>query len=153
MKILVCSDSHGCLGHMIDAVEQEQPNHIFFLGDNYRDGLELADLYPTIPVSAVRGTCDWGSGSDDLELMLGGVRFLLTHGHRQSCKAGLDGLVAEGHRRGVNMVCFGHTHQALHIQAQDGLWLFNPGTVGGIHNRHGYGVLIAEQGKVIGKLL
>jgi len=153
MKILVCSDSHGRLGHMIDAVEQEQPNQIFFLGDNYRDALDLAELYPEIPVSAVRGNCDWGSGPDELELMIGGVRFLLTHGHRYGCKAGLADLIAEGDRRGVHMVCFGHTHQAIHIQAKNGLWLFNPGTVGGIHNREGYGILIAERGKVTGRLL
>lgn len=153
LKILVFSDSHGRLGHMIDAVEKENPNHIFFLGDNYRDGLSLADLYPEIPVSAVRGNCDWGSGPDEEEVLLGGVRFLLTHGHKYNCKAGLGGLISEGRRRGVDMVCFGHTHQALHIQADENLWLFNPGTAGGVHNREGYGVLIAERGKLTGRLL
>ena len=153
LKILVCSDSHGHLGCMVEAVEKENPGHIFFLGDHYRDSLALAELYPHIPVTAVRGNCDWGDGPDEEEVLLGGVRFLLTHGHRYGCKVGLGGLISEGRRRGVDMVCFGHTHQALHVQADERLWLFNPGTAGGVHNREGYGILVAERGKVTGRLL
>ena len=153
MKILVFSDSHGHLGCMVEAVERERPDRIFFLGDHYRDGAELSDLYPEIPVHAVRGNCDWGSGPEEEELVLAGVRFLLTHGHRYGCKSGLGGLVSEGRRRGVDMVCFGHTHQALHVQGDTGLWLFNPGTAGGIHNREGYGVLLIDRGTVTGRLM
>ena len=153
MKIVVFSDSHGHLGHMVEAVEKEQPDHIFFLGDNYRDSVELGDIYPAIPITAIRGNCDWGSGPEEEELILGGVRFLLTHGHRYGCKSGLGGLISEGRRRGVNMVCFGHTHQALHVQGDENLWLFNPGTAGGVRNREGYGVLTVERGKVTGRLL
>lgn len=153
LKILVCSDSHGRLGGMIDAVERECPDHIFFLGDCYRDAEALAELYPKIPMTAVRGNCDWGWGPDEEEVMLGGVRFLLTHGHRYSCKSGLGGLISEGRRRGVDMVCFGHTHQALHVQGGEDIWLFNPGSVGGVHSREGYGVLIVSDGKVTGRLM
>ncbi len=152
VKILVFSDSHGRLGYMIDAVEREQPDHIFFLGDNYRDSEELAELYPHILMSAVRGNCDWGGGPDDLELQLGGVRFYLTHGHRYGCKSSLHGLISEGRRRCVDMVCFGHTHQPLHEQGAEGLWLFNPGTAGGVGRREGYGVLTVERGRVDGRL-
>ena len=130
LKILVCSDSHGRLGGMIDAGERECPDHIFFLGDCYR-----------------------GWGPDEEEVMLGGVRFLLTHGHRYSCKSGLGGLISEGRRRGVDMVCFGHTHQALHVQGGEDIWLFNPGSVGGVHSQEGYGVLIVSDGKVTGRLM
>ena len=153
MKILVCSDSHGRLGYMIDAVEREKPDRIFFLGDHYRDGEALANLYPQIPMTAVRGNCDWGLAPDEEEILLDGVRFLLTHGHRYDCKSGLGGLISEGLRRGVDMVCFGHTHQALHVQGGEGLWLFNPGTAGGVHNREGYGVLIVSNGTVTGRLM
>ena len=153
MKILVFSDSHGCLGNMIDAVEQERPDHVFFLGDHYRDALSLLDVYPTVPLTAVRGNCDWGTGPEEEEVMLGGVRFFLTHGHRYGCKSGLGGLISEGRRRGVDMVCFGHTHQAMHVQGTEGLWLFNPGTIGGIHNRAGYGILMVGNRKVTGRLI
>lgn len=153
MKILVFSDSHGHIGDMVEAVEKEHPDHIFFLGDHYRDGLELSEIYPEIPLTAVRGNCDWGSGEDEAEIVLEGVRFFLTHGHRYGCKTEYSALISEGRRRCVDMVCFGHTHQALHTRVDEGLWLFNPGTVGGVHNRVGYGVLVAEHGTVSGRLM
>lgn len=152
MKILVFSDSHERLGLMIEAVDRERPDHIFFLGDHYRDGEELSALYPRIPMNAVRGNCDWGPGPDEKVVELEGVRFLLTHGHLYGAKAGAGGLISAGRRAGVDMVCYGHTHRAEYTPAGDGLWLFNPGTAGGVHARAGYGVLIVEQGKVTGAL-
>ena len=55
---------------MIDAVEREKPDRIFFLGDHYRDGEALADLYPQIPMTAVRSNCDWGLAPDEEEILL-----------------------------------------------------------------------------------
>ena len=145
MKILVFSDSHGRLGLMLDAVEKERPRRIFFLGDNYRDGEDLAAAYPDIPVDMVKGNCDFCPGPDELLVEAGGVRFLLTHGHRYHAKSGTDRLVEAGKQMGAAVVCFGHTHQALNMPER-GVWLFNPGTAGGIHNRPGYGVIVADGG-------
>ena len=146
MKILVFSDSHGRLGLMLDAVEKERPQRVFFLGDNYRDGEDLASAYPDLPVDMVRGNCDFCPGPDELLVEAGGVRFLLTHGHRYHAKSGTDRLVEAGKEMGAAVVCFGHTHEALNMTDR-GVWLFNPGTAGGIHNRPGYGVIVAENGK------
>ena len=55
MKILVFSDSHGRLGLMLDAIEKERPQRVFFLGDNYRDGQALADACPLKRETAERG--------------------------------------------------------------------------------------------------
>ena len=153
MKILVFSDSHGHTEQMIEAVEREHPDHIFFLGDCYRDSRELASVYPRIPINAVGGNCDGGAGPGDLIVELEGVRFLLTHGHLHGAKSGLGGLIRAGLQNKVDMVCFGHTHEALNIPAAEGLWLFNPGTVGGIHYHAGYGVLTVDGGTVNGSLL
>ena len=76
MKILVFSDSHGAMGKMVEAMEHERPHHVFFLGDHYRDGIELSQLYPDIPMDIVRGNCDWGKGPDLRVVELEGVRFL-----------------------------------------------------------------------------
>lgn len=152
IKILVCSDSHGRLGMMITAVEREQPDHIFFLGDCYEDSEALARACPGIPISAVKGNCDWCAGPEELTVELGGVRFMLTHGHLRYVKSRLDRLAEAGLRCGADMVCFGHTHTALYEQASNGVWLFNPGTAGGINARPGYGILEVEQGKVTGWL-
>ena len=34
MTRLVFSDSHGAMGKMAEAMEHEQPHHVFFLGDH-----------------------------------------------------------------------------------------------------------------------
>lgn len=146
MKILVFSDSHGRLGLMADAIERERPHRVFFLGDHYRDGQALADAYPDIPMELVRGNCDWDSAPDELIVEAGGVKFLLTHGHRYWVKSGTDQLVRSAREKKVNVVCFGHTHDALNMPDR-GVWLFNPGTAGGIHARVGYGVILVNQGK------
>ena len=146
MKILVFSDSHGRLGLMLDAVEKERPRRVFFLGDNYRDGEDLSAAYPDIPVDMVKGNCDFCPGPDELLVEAGGVRFLLTHGHRYHAKSGTDRLVEAGKQKGAAVVCFGHTHEALNMPER-GVWLFNPGTAGGVHNRPGYGVIMVNGGK------
>lgn len=145
MKILVFSDSHGRLGPMLDAVEQERPQRVFFLGDNYRDGQALMDAYPDLPVELVRGNCDWDSAPDELIVEAGGVKFLLTHGHRYGVKSGTDRLARAAREKGVAVACFGHTHQGLNMP-DHGIWLFNPGTAGGIHGRVGYGVILVSNG-------
>ena len=146
MKILVFSDSHGRLGPMMDAMERERPQRVFFLGDNYRDGETLADAYPDVPMELVRGNCDWDKAPDELIIETGGVRFLLTHGHRYYVKSGTDHLARAAKEKGVDVACFGHTHEGLNMPGR-GVWLFNPGSAGGIHSRVGYGVILVEDGK------
>lgn len=147
MKILVFSDSHGAMGKMVEAMEHERPHHVFFLGDHYRDGIELSQLYPDIPMDIVRGNCDWGKGPDLRVVELEGVRFLLTHGHLQYVKSGLDELLQEAKNRQVQVACFGHTHLAK-VVYRDGIYLMNPGSAGGCHAREGYGVIEALDGSV-----
>ena len=147
MKILVFSDSHGAMGKMVEAMEHERPHHVFFLGDHYRDGIELSELYPDIPMDIVRGNCDWGKGPDLRVVELEGVRFLLTHGHLQYVKSGLDELLQEAKHRQVQVACFGHTHLAK-VVYRDGIYLMNPGSAGGCHAREGYGVIEALDGSV-----
>lgn len=146
MKILVFSDSHGRLGLMLDAVEKERPQRVFFLGDCYRDGQALADAYPDIPMELVRGNCDWDKAPDELIVEAGGVKFLLAHGHRYGVKGGTDQLAYAAREKGVDVACFGHTHDALNMPDR-GVWLFNPGSAGGIHARAGYGVILVSSGK------
>lgn len=127
-------------------MERERPRRVFFLGDNYRDGQSLADVYPEVPMELVRGNCDWDAGPDELVVEAGGVKFLLTHGHRYRVKAGTRDLARAAKEKGVDVACFGHTHEALNMPDR-GVWLFNPGSAGGIHSRVGYGVILAENGK------
>lgn len=147
MKILVMSDSHDELQHMICAVEEVHPDHIFFLGDHERDAWDLNRVYPNIPICAVRGNCDWSGGQDLWVVELQGIRFLLVHGHQQGAKTGLDRLAGKGLMAGARVVCFGHTHRVLDQDHACGVRLFNPGTIGGPHGqRTTYGIIYAENG-------
>ena len=149
MKIVVFSDSHGKLDWMIAAVEAEKPDHIFFLGDHERDGWDLSRIYPMSPLNAVRGNCDWGPGAEEWLVELENVRFLLTHGHRYGAKTGHSGLIAAGLRTGADVVCFGHTHTAVDKVTDEGVRLFNPGTIGGPHGQYvTYGVIIVKDKRI-----
>lgn len=153
MKIVVFSDSHGKLDWMIAAVEAEKPNHIFFLGDHERDGWDLSRLYPVIPLNAVRGNCDWGPGAEEWLVELEGVRFLLTHGHRYGAKTGYSGLIGAGLRTCADVVCFGHTHTAVDKMTDEGVRLFNPGTIGGPHGQYvTYGVITVKDKKITAEI-
>ena len=53
MRILVLSDSHGCVDPMEQCVERVQPQVILHLGDCVRDAQRLEELYPDIPLLGV----------------------------------------------------------------------------------------------------
>ena len=75
MRILVLSDSHGCVDPMQQCVELVQPQAILHLGDCARDADRLGRLYPRIPLLGVPGNCDYGSADQPERLTeLGGVR-------------------------------------------------------------------------------
>ena len=149
MKILVFSDSHDRLDWMIAAVEAEKPNHVFFLGDHERDGWDLSRIYPTVPLNAVRGNCDWGPGAEEWLVELEGVRFLLTHGHLYGVKTGYSRLSDAALRTGADVVCFGHTHRPVNEISPTGVRLFNPGTIGGPHGQSTtYGVIHVRDQRV-----
>ena len=132
MKILVVSDSHGVLKNLRQAVEREQPDRIFHLGDLVSDAQRLSCAAPEIPLEVVVGNCDgWTRGAGSLLLEVEGVSFFLTHGHRYQVKSGLSLLTQAGREAGADVVCFGHTHQALCRRWPDGTLVVNPGSVGG----------------------
>ena len=130
MKILVLSDSHGNVDNMARCVEMVVPRHILHLGDCIRDAEALQDLFPHIPMTAVPGNCDFGaSGIPIRQETLGGKRFYFTHGHLHGVKHGLYRLDLAAREAGADVVLFGHTHVAYEEYA-DGLYLFNPGSLG-----------------------
>ncbi len=144
MKILVLSDSHGELAHMHEAIEKERPNLIFHLGDHIRDADEIADHHKTIPVVRVQGNCDILScGSEILLHECEGVRFFLTHGHRQGVKNGLMRLTYAAMEANAQIAVFGHTHCPLCTE-MSGVTLLNPGSCGGYGAT--YGVIEVHDG-------
>lgn len=151
MKILVLSDSHASLHFMRRCVAEQMPDAIIHLGDYFSDGETLAEENPTIPFYAVPGNCDrhrmyCPEPETKLET-IGGVRFLLTHGHLHHVKMTLSPLLADARAMRAQVALFGHTHEAYCHQEEDGLWVLNPGSCG--YGGGSAGMVEVENGKVI----
>jgi putative phosphoesterase len=78
---------------------------------------------------------------------IGGVRFLLTHGHLHNVKMTLIRLLADARAMGVDAVLFGHTHEAHCVREEDGLWVMNPGSCG--NGGGSAGLIETENGQIL----
>jgi predicted phosphodiesterase len=72
-------------------------------------------------------------------IVLGGKRVLLSHGHLWRVKGGYDTAIAEGEKAGADLLLFGHTHTPLCRQTESGMWVLNPGSA-----RSTYGLVTIE---------
>jgi putative phosphoesterase len=134
MKILVLSDSHAGLSFMRRCIDAVQPDAVIHLGDHYDDGTAMAEEYPQIRFYQVPGNCDahrcFIPDPETRLETLGGVRILMTHGHRHHVKQTLIRLLADARASRADAVLFGHTHSAYCQREEDGLWVLNPGSCG-----------------------
>ena len=146
MNILVFSDSHGNVDNMVRLTRSLRPDAVFHLGDLLRDARALGRECPQVPMAAVPGNCDgWTEEPDIKNLMVDGCRVLLSHGHRWQVKSGYGAAIAAARRAGANVLLFGHTHQSCCFQ-EGGLWVMNPGAIGG--RRGSCGLLTLSGGKI-----
>ena len=129
MKILLISDTHGRQENLARMLEQlPQPDHVLHMGDTEGYDGEIRGLL-SCPVTIVMGNNDFFSHEPrETELVLGGIRFFLTHGHRYGASFGIGRLVDEALSRRAGVVCFGHTHQPM-IRREQGVLLINPGSL------------------------
>jgi len=145
MRILVLSDSHGCVDPMQQCVELVQPQAILHLGDCARDADRLGRLYPRIPLLGVPGNCDYAPAvPQSLTLELDGVRIFVTHGHLYGVKRDLTALAGAAKDAGARLALFGHTH-IQHLEERGGITLLNPGTAGRF-GHSGYAVVEIKDG-------
>ena len=163
MKILVFSDSHGAPAYIRTALRQHagDVDAAVFLGDGVIDAANVFREFPDIPNYIVRGNCDSAlrlsaCGIDAPEedvITLGGLRFLLLHGHTAQAKSGYGQMLLLAEKRQVNVVLFGHTHVPENRSViapsdpEKRILLFNPGSVGMSQN-HSYGVIHVIDGKI-----
>lgn len=150
MKILVLSDSHGKVSNMVEAVERSAPRMILHLGDCWRDGEKLHELFPDIPFEQVPGNCDFRPGEpSERVLCIEDKRILLCHGHTYGVKQSLltAGYAAE--EQDLDLFLFGHTHRPLVDKRGKTLFL-NPGSIGD-YARPCYAVVTILNGKLDGR--
>lgn len=89
-----------------------------------------ASEFPSIPLYAVPGNCDFASREQDtLEFYAGPVKVFATHGHRYYVKSTMDSLLNAAHFSGAQLVLYGHTHIAR-IEYPAGMTVVNPGSSG-----------------------
>ena len=135
MKILVMSDSHSSLSFMRLAMSAVKPDAVIHLGDHYDDATALAEENAHIRFYQVPGNCDgfrmFSWQPEVISCSVGGVKMFMTHGHKQGVKSGLYRLLLDARKSGAQIVLFGHTHEAVCYQEEDGLWVFNPGSCRG----------------------
>ncbi len=153
IKLLILSDSHGDTGTMLDVVEREKPDEIIHLGDCFSDAESLSYAYPDVPVCMVPGNCDFSlRAPDKLTLERMGHTILLAHGHQWRVKSGPALALEAGWEAAADCVLYGHTHVAECWQEQ-GMWVINPGSVGGRHAPATYGLLFLTEDGMEGRIM
>ena len=150
MRVLVVSDSHSGLSYMRAWARHLKPQVIIHLGDYFDDGQVLASDWPGSRLIQVPGNCDlYRMFPEEPEIRvvkLENVCVYLTHGHRHGVKSSPAGLVVEARKAGADVALFGHTHQPVCWQTEDGMWVMNPGSCGSYGGT--VGLLELEKGTV-----
>lgn len=131
MRILVISDTHKKLNHVIDLLSGDHRfDHIIHLGDLVSDARDIESVFE-LPVTCVRGNCDYYELEARAEevLEIGGIRIMACHGHLYHVKASLHGLRKAIDERDMDVVLYGHTHKSKIEYHGDGI-IMNPGSIG-----------------------
>lgn len=133
---------------MKQVVERERPDRILHLGDVVWDTYELLRSFPEIPLENVCGNCDYDSVDAPAQIITdaAGKRIMLCHGHLYHVKLGIGAAVEAARKAQVDVLVFGHTHEALCIQ-YGALWVMNPGSIRGGW-RPSYGVIEIQNGAI-----
>lgn len=151
MRVLVVSDSHSGLSYMRQWAKLLKPQVMIHLGDYFEDAQVLAGDWPGSRLIQVPGNCDLyrmlAKEPEIRVVKLEGVTVYLTHGHRHGVKSSPAGLVVEARKAGADVALFGHTHQRVCWQTEDGMWVMNPGSCGSFGGS--VGLLELERGKVL----
>lgn len=129
MKILIVSDTHrqdDNLKRVLGKVGKL--DLLIHLGD--AEGSEiLIREWANCPTEMVAGNNDFFSELDkEKEIMIGGFRTLLTHGHYYGVSLGTEQLKKDAKARGFQIAMFGHTHRPL-LDIGPEITVLNPGSL------------------------
>lgn len=128
MKILVVSDTHRKNDIYVNIVKLHKPDMVIHCGDaeGSEDFLtEAADC----PVYIVPGNNDFFSIlPKEIELEVGNYKVWVTHGHNYYVSMGNEFIKHEAIARGVDIVCYGHTHRPS-VERADEIIAVNPGSL------------------------
>ena len=116
-KILVLSDSHGNRRAVREALNAHRGtvDAVFHLGDGALDLLDEAEAFQPLTVRCVLGNCDsamqfslrgYTAPPEEDVAEIGGVRFLLLHGHTRSAKYTDSVMLALAEKKKSRVSCF-----------------------------------------------
>lgn len=164
MKLLVFSDIHGNTLRMSEAIRTHLSHcgvdRVFFLGDGVNDAIAVMQRFPDIPFDYVCGNCDEfflsysesGSLVRERLVTVGGIRFLLAHGHRLFVKTQHQFAADYAIQKNADVLLFGHTHSAedVTVDGTNGghVRMINPGACDSHYNAS-YAVLNIENGQLV----
>lgn len=133
MKVLIVSDTHGRDDKLQRVIRKESPFDVMIhLGDTEGSEMYFREWIKneTCRICVMRGNNDFFSNSDkECEIMIGGRRAFLTHGHMYGVSLGTEALKDEARSRGAAIAMYGHTHRPHLEQCEDGLVVLNPGSL------------------------
>lgn len=127
IKIAVLSDTHGMRTPLF-VIEPvlKTADLIIHLGDGANDAKSIS---PNSKYICVGGNCDYDKQLKDFEVLsVAGKNILITHGHKQDVKSGLDNLAQFAMQNNCSIALFGHTHQVCDT-TQNGIRLLNCGSL------------------------
>ena len=154
-KALVVSDTHGNRSSLNQiAREYADVEYLFHLGDYAMDAEYLADELPHAKVISVKGNCDLIADAPEFEeIVIGGNKIILTHGHTLNVKYSYDRVFFYAQEHEAKAILFGHTHVPCK-EYKAGIWLVNPGSAGEeTAGRCSVAMLLAGSAGIVPKIL
>lgn len=133
----VFSDSHGRGRQLQEGMKKAVQDHgvkgFLYLGDGVGDFLHQQKAFPGMLYWQVQGNCDFFHPNVGVDKMftLENQQIYGAHGHRYGVKQGTGEILAAARERNCQVACFGHTHVPF-INEEEGVLLFNPGSIGAI---------------------
>ena len=133
IHILVTADIHGATELLERALQEAAPvDLVVIAGDAGCDEAEIAAYLDQVPYILVPGNNDYDLLWDLPEVAafsMGGLHFLVTHGHLQDVYDGITpALVDLARENGADVLIFGHSHKYL-CEYREGILFPNPGAV------------------------
>lgn len=132
IRVAIISDTHGSFHHLPAAVAAlGQVDWLLHAGDHLRDVPHVAQALglPEERVRGVVGNCCYPQQEPaEVQVEIGGVKFLLVHGHKHGAKTGVERIHYAAQEAGARVAVFGHSHVAVCVD-WGGVLLLNPGSL------------------------
>ncbi len=146
MRLLITSDVHGNDVALAEVIKEHKDvdYHI-----NAGDMCLNPKIWKKYFIVSVKGNNDFGSDLPYMRVLnFEGTRILLTHGHIEHVKFGLDRLKLKAKANKAQIVIFGHTHKR-YMMVDEGILFINPGSLGDYHQS--YAIYENKQVKFYGR--